>query len=441
MPGEESRIRDRYRVIRMLAEGSSGRTLLCEDANGERVAVKELDFRHLADWKSLELFEREAKVLTLLDHPGIPKVLDFFQGQDESTTHFIVQEYIEGASLAQRMESGPMLGQREVRDVALGILDVLEYLHGRAPPVLHRDIKPSNILIRPDGSVALVDFGGVYIGLRGAERAAPTVVGTFGYMPPEQLVGQAGPRSDLYALGATLLHVVTGKPPGEFPFDAGRIEIPTDLPTADGLARLIEALLRPAPRDRPQSAAQARRILTDPSAAQQTSMVRVGEPRRPARRQYPPITSGEGPRFVDMGQPPRDVYGRFHDVYWNLINPLFPPRRLWSAGVHAVWVVFACFLSIMSIGFAPMIYGAMITRRSRKYAKLFCEGEFTHGVIVSAEKGAIYATLKYEYEVAGETFIGAMEYAQEMTEYWDVGDTVPVLYDRNDPRNSCFVYR
>ena len=244
--GEEPRvIGDRYQVIRMLGEGSSARTLLCADLHDERrVAVKELHFQHLEDWKYLELFEREAKVLSLLDHRGIPKILDFFQGPGASTTLYIVQEFIEGASLKQRMESGPMLGQQEVHDLALGLLDVLEYLHGRAPPVLHRDIKPSNVLARPEGDAALGDFGGVCFGWRPPDQAGATVVGTFGYMPPEQLLGQGGPTSDLYALGATLLHVVTGKPPSEFPFDSGRIEVPTDLPAGDSLTRLIEALLR-----------------------------------------------------------------------------------------------------------------------------------------------------------------------------------------------------
>ena len=104
--GEQPRmIGDRYEVIRVLGEGSSARTLLCSDLQDERrVAVKELHFEHLEDWKYLELFEREAKVLSLLDHPGIPKVLEFFEGEGASTTLYIVQEFVEGASLKQHME-------------------------------------------------------------------------------------------------------------------------------------------------------------------------------------------------------------------------------------------------------------------------------------------------------------------------------------------------
>ena len=98
-----------------------------------------------------------------------------------------------------------MLGQKEIREIATGLLGVLDYLHGRAPPVIHRDIKPSNVLLRPDGTPALIDFGGMRA-WQPAGAAGATVVGTFGYMAPEQAAGQATPASDLYALGATLLH-------------------------------------------------------------------------------------------------------------------------------------------------------------------------------------------------------------------------------------------
>ena len=440
--GEQPRvIGDRYEVIRVLGEGSSARTLLCSDLHSERrVAVKELHFEHLDSWKHLELFEREAKVLSLLDHPGIPKIFDFFQGPSTATTFYIVQEFMEGASLKQRMESGPMLGQQEVYDFALGLLDVLDYLHGRAPPVLHRDIKPSNVLIGPDGEAALVDFGGVCFGWRPPSREGATVVGTFGYMPPEQLLGQGGPTSDLYALGATLLHLVTGTPPNEFPFDSGRIEVPTDLPSGDSLTALIEALLRPAPRDRPQTASAARQILTDPvqekpsTVAETTAVMHPGSVRRRVA-----ITSGEGPRFVEMGSPPRDPTGEFKDVYKNLVNPLFPARLMWS--FQAFWIAVYSLASVATVGVVPLLYVSRVRNRKRRYTDLFQHGECTRGVILSAERGAMFALFKYEFDVAGSAYVAFMEYAQEMTGYWGEGDTVPVLYDPHDPRQSCFVYR
>ncbi len=438
--GEQPRvIGDRYEVIRELGEGSSGRTLLCRDLQGERrVAVKELHFQHLDNWKYLELFEREAKVLSQLDHRGIPKVFDFFQGRSAATTLYIVQEFIEGASLRQRMESGPILGQQEVYDCALGLLDVLDYLHGRAPPVLHRDIKPSNVLMRPDGDAALVDFGGVCFGWRPPSVAGTTVVGTFGYMPPEQLLGQGGPTADMYALGATLLHLVTGIPPNEFPFDSGRIEVSPDLPAGDSLTRLIEALLRPAPRDRPQTAAAARQILTDPIQDKPGTVAGTTAVTRPASvRRNVAIVSGDGPQFVDVGPPPRDPKGEFKDVYQNLVNPL-----LRTLGTQAGIVFGYAVLSVLTLGVAPLVYASKVSKRKRRYTDLFRRGQLTRGSIVSATtKGEWYATFKYEFEIADSAYIAFMEYAVGMARYWGEGDTVPVLYDPDDPKHCCFVYR
>lgn len=405
------------------------------------MAIKELRFEQLDAWKHLELFEREAAVLSRLAHPAIPKVFDFFHNADNTTAVYIVQEFVDGSSLKQRMDSGPMLGQGEVLELAGEMLEVLEYLHGRAPPVLHRDIKPSNVLLREDGGVALVDFGGVLLGWHSPGAEGATVVGTFGYMPPEQFLGQARPASDLYALGATLLHALTGRSPTEFSFDSGRIEIPPDLPTG-ALVTLIEALLRPAPRDRPQSARAAMDMLTarDRSSRRdpgQTTAIAVND----APSRVVTVVSEHGPQFVDLGPPPRDPKGPFKDVYRNLISPLFPSKRLWSVGVHAFWVTLATIGSVTTGGILPLLYGHTMRTRTRKYADLFRSGHTTRGVIRSAKAGAMYATFKYEFEVDGGGYVAFMDYATEMAEFWGEGDHVPVLFDPDDPKKSCFVYR
>lgn len=436
-------IAGRYVVERELGSGASARTTLCHDPDGDRlVAVKELHFQHLEDWKHLDLFEREASVMSRLAHPGIPEMYDSFQDDDQSGRLFIVQEFVEGVSLAERIEQGPMFGQDEVLELAMGLLDVLEYLHGRAPPVLHRDIKPSNVLLRPDGSPVLVDFGGVTFGWRAPSQGGTTVVGTFGYMPPEQLVGQGGPTSDLYALGATLLHVLTGRDPTDFPFDSGRIEVPSELPKDDPITKLIEALLRPAPRDRPESATKARELLLGTGSPPSAGLVVVREASQLARpgSRAVPITSS-GPNFVDMGPPPRDPRGEFKDVFRNLMNPLFPKKILWSGGVHFFHVSMSLFLSGLTFGVLPAGYIATLIGRRRKYGKVFREGVFTRGSIRTADKGGIYAKFRFEYEVDGAVYSAVIEYALEMASYWREGDTVPVLYDPDDPTRACFVYR
>lgn len=432
----------RYEVVRVLGQGSSGRTLLCDDLSTDhQVAVKELRFEQLEAWKHFELFEREARVLSLLEHPAIPRVFDFFHDGHASTAAYIVQEFLDGHPLRQRIDSGPMLGQRELVAVARQMLEVLDYLHGRAPPVLHRDIKPSNVLLRPDGSVALVDFGGVLLGWRSPDPEGATVVGTFGYMPPEQLVGQAGPMSDLYALGATLLHALTARPPTDFPFDSGRIELPPDLPSS-ALVTLIDALLRPAPRDRPQSARAALGILTAPAPSAPPGVDRstaVARPSAPSRHVI--VVADHSPQFVDMGPPPRDPVGQYKDVYRNLMNPLFPSKRLWSLGMHVFWAGLAAVGSVTTVGLLPMLYAHTVRTRIRKYEQLFRDGHATHGVLRSVNAGGVYARFRYEFTVDGVGYIASMDYATEMSEFWSEGDPVPVIFDPQDPKKSCFVYR
>ncbi|MBT8487236.1 MAG: serine/threonine protein kinase [Gemmatimonadetes bacterium] len=435
-------ISGRYDVVRALGQGSSGRTMLCFDREaGRQVAIKELRYDRIDAWKHLELFEREASVLARLEHPGVPRVFDYFKGDEGSGAVYIVQEFIEGSSLKSRIDSGPMLGQGELVELADSLFQVLDYLHDRAPPVLHRDIEPSNILIRQDGSVVLVDFGGVLLGWHIAGSEGATVVGTFGYMPPEQLLGQAGPTSDLYAVGATLLHALTGRAPTEFSYETGRLEVPTSLPRTP-LVKLIDALLRPAPRDRPRSAQAARELLSGPpapAAAADRSGTAVAR-REPTGRVIT-VVSDNGPNFVEMGSPPRDPKGEFSDVYRNLMNPLFPAKRLWSMGVHLFWVSLATFGAVGTAGIFPLIYANSIRKRRKRYGDLFRHGHATRGVIRSAKAEAVYAKFKYEFEVEGTVYLAFMDYATEMSQFWGDGDHVPVLYDPDDPRRSCFVYR
>lgn len=440
-------IADRYEVVSVIGQGSAARTLLCSDLREDRrVVVKELHFAHLSDWKHLELFEREAAMLGRLEHPGIPRVFDYFQGEGEPATFHIVQEFIEAPSLLQRMESGPMLGQTEIHAIALGLLDVLEYLHGRAPPIIHRDIKPSNVLLRPDGTPVLIDFGGVRAAWQPRGAAGTTVVGTFGYMAPEQFAGHARPASDLYSLGATLLHLVTGHPPSDFPFDSGRIEIPEDLPTDRPLAGLIEALLRPAPRDRPGTAQAARDLLTNP-ARQTAAQAVVPHARPPVPAVAAPgrsMSGGSGePRFVHMGDPPRDPRGELRDVYRNLMHPLFPARRAWSDLEHVFWIGLAGTASVVTLGGAPALYGWLLRRRRKKYDDLFRHGAFTTGTIRSAPalENSLLTMVKYEFEAGGIPYLGYMQHPVEMARYWSVADAVSVLYDPEDPSRSCIVYR
>jgi hypothetical protein len=423
---------DGYQRVRVLGEGSFARTLLCRDAGGRALAVKQLRLHDLkGDWKAVELFEREARVLKALRHHGVPEVFDFFEADDEEgTALYLVQEHIDGLSLKQHLDGGPLLGELELVQIALGVLDVLAYLHGRTPPVYHRDVKPSNIMVRKTGAPVLVDFGGVCFGWKAPADGGSTIVGTYGYMPPEQLVGQVSPASDLYALGATLLHVITGRPPSDFPLDSGRIEIPADLPVRRELHELIAALLRPAPRDRPQSASAARELLLFPAAS--TSLVT----RPPAQL----ATKGTA-QYLDVGPPPRAPDGPFADAYRGLIDRV-GIYRIRSRGVKALAIAGWVGLGLITAGIVPIVFYGLEHARREKYDPLFREGLLTEGRVLSAHRAQSgYSEFIYEYEVDGHEYRSVMSYEPDRLSRLLVGDRVAVLYDAREPSHSCFVVR
>lgn len=171
-------------------------------------------------WDDLKLFDREVEVLKSLDLAAIPQYLDSFEADTELGKGFaLVQTYIEARSLQDWVESGRTFSESDIKEIAKKLLDILDYLHHRQPPVIHRDLKPSNILLgdrsgNSPGEVYLIDFGSVQTV---PSSSTITIVGTYGYMPPEQFGGEVYPASDLYALGATLIYLATGSHPSELP--------------------------------------------------------------------------------------------------------------------------------------------------------------------------------------------------------------------------------
>lgn len=216
-------LNERYEIQQQLGRQAGRRTFLARDLQTqELVIIKLVFFGSDFDWQNLKLFEREAETLKSLSHPAIPRYLDFFEVNSPELKGFaLVQTYVEGKSLEEHLKAGRSFSESEVKQLAKALLEILAYLHDRQPPVIHRDIKPSNILLRDRtahhiGNVYLVDFGSVQT-LAATEGGTITVVGTYGYMPPEQFGGRAVPASDLYSLGATLIYIITGKHPADLP--------------------------------------------------------------------------------------------------------------------------------------------------------------------------------------------------------------------------------
>jgi hypothetical protein len=211
-----------------LGQGTQAETLRADDTLlGRKVAIKRFKVGHARSWKDVELAEREARILSSLSHPALPQYFDYFE---ESGCLYLVMECIEGQSLSTYVRQGNRLSLAELRRLLDTLSEVLEYLHSRVPPVIHRDIKPGNIIRRPDGSFCLVDFGSVRDGLR--PEGGSTVVGTFGFMAPEQFQGRAMPATDVYAVGALLLSLLTGKSPEELPHEGLAIDARSALGTA-----------------------------------------------------------------------------------------------------------------------------------------------------------------------------------------------------------------
>jgi hypothetical protein len=243
----------RFVIVGLLGQGSQGQTLDGVDReSGRAVAIKRFDVRGARAWKDVDLAERETRVLQSLSHPNLPRYVDHFE---EEGVLYLVTEKIEGASLAALQRQGAPFGEQDALGLLKDAANALDYLHGRSPPVIHRDIKPANVIRRPDGSFAFVDFGAVRDNLR--PEGGSTVVGTFGYMAPEQFQGRALPGSDVYGVGATVLSLLAGTEPEALPHRGLAIDVRAALRgrASERLTRILEQMLEPDPDRRPRSLA------------------------------------------------------------------------------------------------------------------------------------------------------------------------------------------
>jgi hypothetical protein len=435
-------IADRYEVISVLGRGSFAHTLLARDVKlGRRVAVKVLHRRAAAHAKAYELFEREAMVLRDLRHHGIPTVHEAFRAPWEGAdAAFLVMEYVEGTPLAAIIADHAHLDATQVAHLFVELLGVLDYLHTRVPPILHRDIKPANVIVRPDGTPALVDFGAVRNVFMDPDEHGSTMVGTYGYMPYEQTMGQASPASDLYALGATFLHLVTGRAPPEFMSEAGGLAVPASLPYGDRLRAVLARLLAAAPGERYQSARDVRAALladgapggvgAGPGAGSGTALA----PARPA----PLATLGAVPRAL-TGET-AVLLDRVAYNMWQLMSPTEKPGTRW--GITDVLLV--AFFSVITAGVLPAVFWGQARSRRKRFRRFVIAGlPATARVLDMTAEDIGFETkltrVRYEFEVDGQRHRDSDTVLPWIADRWDPGSVIDVLYLPDEQYDSVII--
>lgn len=290
-------LQNRYRILSLLGQGGMGAVYRAWDNRLQvHVAVKEMTPQPGIDPQVLARlraqFHQEATVLARLSHPNLVRVMDFFE---EGGNAYLVMEFVEGQSLADLIASRGPLPEMQVLTWAGQLLDALAYCHSRG--IIHRDLKPQNVIIRSDGRAVLVDFGLVKLWNPQDPRTQTVIrsMGTPGYAPPEQygVAGHTDPRSDLYSLGATLYHALTGQAP---PSATDRIVNPASLAPPRSLTPGISpnteaAILRAMalqPDARFGSAAEIRATLMGGVPSPPPSPVQPAP--QPAAERVPPVS-------------------------------------------------------------------------------------------------------------------------------------------------------
>ncbi|NES18306.1 MAG: protein kinase [Symploca sp. SIO3E6] len=296
--GSQLLLRQRYRGVSPIGSGGFGRTFLAvdEDIPGKpSCVIKQFAFPSnggLILGKAGELFRQEAERLEQLgEHPQVPKLLAYFEQNQQL---YLVQELIEGQDLEKELQQVGQFGEKQIWELLRDLLPVLQYIHDRQ--VIHRDIKPANIIHRrSDGKPVLIDFGVAKLLSTTALQRTGTTVGTIEYMAPEQIKGKVFPASDLYSLGVSCIHLLTGIAPSDM-FDimhncwAWRHHLPGGKVVSDRLGLVLDKLLENTISERYQSAHEVLQGVN-----QQTTVVKPVIPTSARKPEEPtPNPSQEG---------------------------------------------------------------------------------------------------------------------------------------------------
>ncbi|MCG7407163.1 serine/threonine protein kinase [Paenibacillus sp. ACRRX] len=285
----------RYRIMKLIGSGGMSYVYLAKDERlmGKQWAIKEsIPLRH-----NQSHLAREAQWLTELKHPNLPLIVDFFPPDDKRSHAYLVMEYIEGETIAERMirKSFSFL---ETIDCSIQLCAAMAYLHQHVPPIIYRDMKPSNVMLTVQGGVKLIDFG-IARQMREDTQGDTIKLGTVGFAAPEQYAGkQSDARTDLYAVGALMAHMLTdGRWYGMSDFRCEMLR--SDVP--EQFAIVLLRLLEKNPQDRYQSAEQLRDVLQEYTESNDIDLRTRGSVAPPKGKSGKSMQSSRGEVFAVMG--------------------------------------------------------------------------------------------------------------------------------------------
>lgn len=250
----------KYEILKKIGQGGMSIVYVAMDTRlNKQWAIKEIKKSKKQDTKTLlKSLQMEANILKMVDHPVLPRIVDIINYKG---TVFVVMDYIEGRTLSEVLKLEGAQPQDKVIEWAKDLCSALDYLHSMNPPIIYRDMKPSNIMLKPDGKVKLIDFGTAKE-FDVESLADTTALGTRGYAAPEQFgdargrgIHKTDARTDIYSLGATLYHILTGKNPSEPPYVIKPIRDWNPM-LSGGLEKIINKCTMPNPADRYQSCAE-----------------------------------------------------------------------------------------------------------------------------------------------------------------------------------------
>jgi len=454
--GQATLLDGRYRLLEVVGKGAAGTTYRAElVADGTVVAIKELLLRSIDSFDVEERFRREAEVLRTLDHRGVPRYHEHMSaGSGKQTGFYLVQEFVQGRSLAAELQERRYT-EAQILQMLIEICDILTYLHGFRPPVIHRDIKPGNIMRRDsDDSLVLIDFGSVRDAVVDPQLGGDTVAGTFGYMAPEQFAGQATPASDLYAVGATAVGLLSRREPQEFLDHDHKLDWEAAVHAGDGLKGVLRELLRRDPGARPGDASA---IATRLAAIVETGV----DPQAPAAAPLqaptgsnragditlwadPPPTPRDPPSLTMRDQEPsasfKVLFGSIFGGVGGGLGIVFTGVAI-GTGELVFGLVGPLFALIFGgIGGTFFYLGVKQIKRARA---VFGDGQVAAGRLREVHRdwsikvnGRSPLQITYLFEVGGRRYQGSGHSWDEWLADAPKDAPVAVLYDPDDPKRN-----